>query len=99
MHRTRQRNDGTRTIEKFTGPSPTPKHLNDDANWTAVMDLKADEAYAGFVRAGTDCSVAPHPRAEGALVEIAGVRFGIPSEQASELARGILAAIEKKQRG
>ena len=99
MYRNREHADGTRTREKFTGPSAVPKHLNEDANWTPVIDLKPGEVYSGEVRLGADCSVADHPRGDGVLVKIAGVRFGLPRDEAEALARGILAAIEKKQRG
>ena len=101
MHRVREQADGTRRVEKFTGPSDAPKHLADDKFWTPVLDLKPDEVYSGFVRAAADCGVAPHPRADadGVLIDIAGVKFGVPTEQAEALANGILDAVKTKRGG
>lgn len=98
-HRTSTLADGTRVVEKFTGNVAIPSQFNDDRKWTAVMDLKPDEVYAGFVRAAPDVSVVAHPRADadGVLIEIAGMHFGIPTEQAEALIPVLQAAIDKKK--
>jgi len=53
------------------------------------------------VRPAADIACAPHPRSDGVLLEIAGVRFGIPTDQveaALEELQAIVAA-KKAQRG
>ena len=98
-HRTRELSDGTRVVEKFTGL--TPKDTTDDRKWTPVVELLPGEVYSGFVRPAADIACAPHPRSDGVLLEIAGVRFGIPTDQveaALEELQAIVAA-KKAQRG
>jgi len=99
MLRTRELGDGTRAIEWFTLFDDTPAELLKDANWQTVMDVKPGEVFSGFVRLSADVRVAEHPRAEadGVIVEIAGTRFGIPTEQAETLIAGLTAAVAAKK--
>lgn len=98
MHRERTMGDGTRVIEKFTG-DPRPRELLKDELWTPVVDLQPGEVFGGFVRLAPDISVAEHPRddADGAILELAGMRFGIPIDQLEAAIAGMQAVVESKK--
>jgi len=96
MHRTGTKGDGTRVIEKFTG-NPIPSELVKDANWTPVVDLQPGDVFGGFVRLAADISIAEHPRADGAIIELAGVRVGVSIDQLEQAIAGFQAVVDAKK--
>ena len=95
--RTMTKGDGTKVVERFTGNLGRPLEFDDPAKWEPVLEMKPDEVYAGFVRPVADISVAEHPTGDGVLLEIAGVKFGIPTDILEAALPEITKAIESKK--
>ena len=79
--RTQHRGDGSRVVQKYIGNDPTLAGPGADLpqNWEDELVLVDGEIIGGWVRPlGGSINLSPHPSGEGVILEIAGVRHGIP---------------------